>query len=184
MNIFGVDMRLLAAGVLGAVISHVSPALAAIDLGPIAVNAIDAVQAILIGLAGWLTTYGVKFLASRVMLQDTQIETLLAQRLNEALGYGINLAAAAARKKAAEQGRLTIEIDNPFIEIAAKYVISAMPDTLKKFGWTQEQLQRAIITRAQSMLPAELPPGIVPVTSPAVDLAHAEGAVRAATPLA
>lgn len=185
MNFLGVDVRLWAAGMLGAVVSQVTPALAAIDLGPIAINAIDATQVILLGLAGWLSTYGVKFLASRVALQDTQIETLLASRLNEALAFGINLAAAAARKKATEAGRLTIEIDNPFIEIAAKYVISAMPDTLRKFGWTTEQLQRAIITRAQQVLPAEVPVNVVPVTSPVIDLTAAEGAVAAgAAPLA
>jgi hypothetical protein len=153
---------------------------AAVDLGPIVANAIDLSQMVLLGLAGWLTTYGVKFLSSRVHLQDTQVETLLAQRLNEALAYGINLAAAAARKKAMEQGRLEIEIDNPFIEIAGRYVMTTMPETLAKFGWTAETLTRAIITRAQAVLPAAIPPGTVPVTAPAVDLVHAEGAVSAA----
>lgn len=184
MGNLGLNAKLVAAGLAGIVVSQVTPALAAIDLGPLAVTSIDMVQVILLAIAGWLSTYGVKFLASRVLLQDTQLETLLASRLNEALAHGIALAAAAARKKATESGKLVIEIDNPFVEIAAKYVISAMPDTLKRFGWTMERLQRAIVSRAQQMLPADVGDGrAVPVTALVADLVHAEGAVAAvATP--
>lgn len=125
-----------------------SPAFA-LDLSPLAVQAIDIVQLAAVTLGGVLVTFAVRWLSAATGVNNAQLEALLVSQANTILHRAIGFAHAAALAKINDPNNPMkhVEFDNVFIQMAANYAMRSMPDIIRKLGLTEERIRQLIIAR-------------------------------------
>lgn len=125
-----------------------------VDFTPLANQIIGISVAVLTVLAGWIAKAGVGFLASKTKMHDTQIEELLAARVNDALLRGIDFAESWAKSQVADPNSQIkhVRIDNFFVEQAVKYAVNHIPQTLNHFGLTEVDVTRMVTARLNGIM--------------------------------
>ena len=124
-----------------------------VDFTPIADTAVNAVAAVLMGMA----SVAVAFVGKKahdwfgIRVDDSQ-----RALLETAMARGINW--GAERVRGAYDGRLTIAMKNELLAMGASYVIARTPDALKRFGLdpNSESGRRAIQELIESRLDGDL----------------------------
>lgn len=129
------------------------PALAA-EAAPVAVDLrplIDTASQVLIGLLSGAGLWLVRIVAAKLKIQaDAQATAALERAILNGITLGGHKVAELAAGKVGE-----VFIRNALVGEATKYVIGTMPDTVKRFGLTQEKVQDLVLSR----LP---PPSVAP----------------------
>lgn len=125
------------------------------DLTPIANELISLAAVAIAAAAGFITRYVIRYLSAKVHLTNSQFETEASEKLSMAINYGINYAMAFLKTKIAdpESPIRNITFDNVFIDMAAKYVLSSVPDILEHFGITEDRLTDMVLSRLNKTLP-------------------------------
>lgn len=113
---------------------------AIIDLGPIISVLIDALQGLLLGLGSWAVfkvsqTFGLE--------NDEKIRGYLMAAVENAIAFGEKKAREGVKK--ADWGK--IETENAMIAHAASYIMTKVPDAVKKFGLTEEDVKELVAAK-------------------------------------
>lgn len=125
-----------------------------VDFGPILTQIIGLAA---IGLSvggGFLIRFAVGFLASKANLNNTQLEEMLATRVDFVVNKAIDYAVAWAKTEVADPKSAirNVQFDNVFIDMAVRYVVSAIPDTLRKFNLTEEGIKKLVLARLNAVM--------------------------------
>ena len=125
-----------------------------VDFGPLAMQAISIASVVLAGAGAWVARWAIRFLASKAHVQDTQLEDMLAQRVDYVINKGIDYAEAWAKNEVANpNGKIrNVQFDNVFIEMATNYVVDAIPETLSKFNLTPKGIERRVLARLNALM--------------------------------
>lgn len=112
-----------------------------VDLAP-------AVQVLLQMLAGLLLavgTWGVKRISDRFGIEvDDKIRGYLMSAVSGAVGFGIRKAKALIEEK---PGWTRIQVENAIVASAASYILSKVPDAVKRFNLTEEDIRDLILAK-------------------------------------
>ena len=71
------------------------------------------------------------------------------QILDSAIHRGIDYARKAI---VGSDGKVTIQLNNAIVELAARYVIDKLPDTLKHFGIDETTIKQMILARLDAII--------------------------------
>lgn len=125
-----------------------------IDFGPLATNAITAAVLVLTTAGTILTRFAVRFLASKVHMQDSAAEKLAADRVNDILYRSIDYAEAWSKSQVGDPSSQIrhVKIDNFFVAQAVQFAMASMPDLIKMFGLTKEKIEAMVLARANAIM--------------------------------
>jgi len=147
--------------VFGLVALHVSAAAAqtasgGIDFTPLANQGITLIAAALTVVVGIVARFAISFLASKTKMNDAQMQSLLASRVDDACQRGIEYATAWAKQQVNDPNSpLThVKIDNFFLAQAVQYVMSYVPETLAYFNLTEDGVKALVTSRLNAIMGA------------------------------
>lgn len=120
-----------------------------VDFTPIVSNLWGFAVAILTLLAGLLTRVVIGWVSSKTKLTDNQFEALLASRADDILHKAIQNADMWMKEQIADPNSpiKNVQVNNMWMRIAAQYANRSMPDIIRHFGWTPEDVVDKIKTR-------------------------------------
>lgn len=146
---FAQAARSLAADHTGVVLAQTQTG---VDFTPIVSNAWTFIVAVLTIAAGFISRALIGWLSSKTKLSDNQFEALLAQRADDILHKAIANANMYVKEQLADPNSAVknVRIDNMWMRMAAQYANRSMPDIIKYFGWTAEDVADKIKTRLDS----------------------------------
>jgi hypothetical protein len=140
-----------------------------VDMRPTVNSILEYTAAALTTVLTVLAGFGIRFVAARIGMSNSELEASLMARLNDIIHKGIDYAYIAATNEVNKQGSglEAVKFDNWFMSLAATYVNRGAPDIIKKFGLSQERIQDMIMARLPAYV-AQVPvQGGLP-TSPSV----------------
>lgn len=109
-----------------------------VDLKPLLDVGLQILAAVLLALGSWAATWLVKKLK---LSADSEVRLYLDQ----ALQRGVTYAVEHARTRGADLAR--VEVRNEIVAKAASYAATRVPDALKHFNVTPEQVKAMVIAR-------------------------------------
>jgi hypothetical protein len=112
-----------------------------IDFTPILNELIPVMVAIVGGLAIWGAKLVREWIKAKTGVQLNISDDQMRKYIDQAIQYGVALVVGKVG------GKAKISVDNAQLAQIANYVIAAVPDALKAFGITPEQLQDMIRAR-------------------------------------
>lgn len=133
-----------------------------LDLGPLALEFLDILAALLVCLGGYAVKVFRDFLKEKtgIEIQAQYIETV-----QSALEKGVQYGMAKVRPLAADRAK--VDIENDLLFHAANYVVKQVPDALAGLGITKEQVCEMVMARIEDTKPNDVvAPG--PAPSPAL----------------
>lgn len=110
-----------------------------VDLSPLIQQVLELLLAVGSVLALWL---GWKLKTWLGLKEDSEIRTYLDLALQNGIAYGIEKAKAAG-----QDWKVSVHVKDEAVAHAANYVVSRVPDALKRFGITPLALQDLIKAR-------------------------------------
>ena len=125
-----------------------------VDLVPLWDVVLNTSVAVITTVAVASARYFIKWLSTKTDLINKQAESVLAERIDYALHAGIGYAEAWVKSKIAdpESPIRSIQIDNIFVEMAAKYVINSVPDSLRSLNITPDRVKEMVLSRLNRVM--------------------------------
>jgi len=119
------------------------------DFTPLAEQVIAVAVMVLTVASGIVSRFAVSFLASKTKMNDSQMEALLAERVNDILLKSIDYAEMYAKRELADNTSTlkAVKIDNFFVRTAVTYAMRSMPDLIKYFNLTEERIADMVRSR-------------------------------------
>lgn len=138
-----------------------------VDFTPLATQVLTAVTAILGVAATVLTKFAVSWMSSKTKINDTALEKLMADRVDDVLHRAIDYANAWAKAQVADPNSPLkhVQIDNFFLRQAVDYAVKSMPDLIAYFKLTDQRIADMIRSRLNSHLATPVPNSGVVVTT-------------------
>ncbi len=130
-----------------------------VDFTPIVSNLWAFVVAVLTIIAGLVSRALIGWISSKTKLSDNEFEALLASRADDILHKAIANANMYVKEQIASKNSpiKNVQIDNVWMKMAAEYANRSMPDIIKYFGWTPEDVADKIRTRLDGYVSAPQP---------------------------
>lgn len=125
----------------------------AVDFTPLAEQVIAVAVVVLTAAAGIVSRFAISFLASKTKMNDSQMEALLAERVNDILLKSIDYAEMYAKRELADNtsSLKAVKIDNFFVRTAVTYAMAHMPDMIAYFELTEDKLSNMIRSRLNNV---------------------------------
>jgi len=120
-----------------------------VDFTPLASQVIAAVTVVLGVAASVLTKFAVSWISSKTKINDSALEKLMADRVDDVLHRAIDYATAWAKIQVADNNSPLkhVQIDNFFLRQAVDYAVRSMPDLIKYFNLTEARIADMIRSR-------------------------------------
>lgn len=135
---------------------------AAIDLSPIVNDLIQGAGIVLLALGSVAAGYIAQHFKN---LNQAQVQAVLHDATDRAISY-----ATAKTNELEADGKLSIPVKDQTTAGAVNYLIQSMPGTIKKLGYSGDDLQRLVEAKVAQAAGVALPPTLAPaVTSAPAD---------------
>lgn len=120
-----------------------------VDMRPAVNSLLEYTAAALTTVLSVLGMFGIRFVAARIGMSNSELEASMMARLDMIIHKGIDYAFIAATNEVNKPGSglAAVKFDNWFMSLAATYVNRGAPEIIKKFGLSQERIQDMIMAR-------------------------------------
>jgi hypothetical protein len=112
---------------------------AALDFGPLVSTLVELLTGAVAGFGLWLGS----LLRAKLKIEA---DSAAAQALDRAIGNAITYGLRQTQDLVAAN-LPPVRLENELVASAARYVIDTMPDTIKRFGLTQDRVQQLVLAR-------------------------------------
>lgn len=113
-----------------------------IDLTPLVEAAFTLLSAVLSAVAVWV---GAVIRTRFKFAADFDAGQILDAAIHRGIDY-------AKKAIVGSDGKVTIQLNNAIVELAARYVIDKLPDTIKHFGFDEGKIKQLILARLDAVI--------------------------------